>query len=73
MGCSSPIERGCDQWWISRDRRDRVVASFMQRLGIPMYTLFPSKTETIIRLGCGDDVTKQVAEAHRPEAMGVLR
>lgn len=54
---------------IVRDRLDVVVASWLQRAGIPLYSLFPNTVAAIMRVAGGHEIVEQVAAAHRPEQM----
>lgn len=55
---------------IERDRRDVVVASVVQKAGIPFYALFPGLVATLMRAMGANDIVEQVAAAHRPHAVG---
>jgi short-subunit dehydrogenase len=48
---------------ITRNRRDIVVASALQRMGVPLYALFPGAMATIMRLG-GNDLPERMVEAN---------
>jgi len=48
---------------VTRNRRDIVVASALQRMGVPLYALFPGAVATVMRLG-GNDLPARLVEAN---------